>query len=628
MTEAKRATTPPITRLAGSLAALMLLLSAGTVRAEDAGWRHGTSLIGSLKYPAGFTQFDYVNPTAPKGGVLRMADTGAFNNFNTVLAGTKGDLAPGIDLIYQRLTSTSLDEISAAYGEIAEALKYPEDFSSVTYRIRKEAKWHDGQPITPEDVVWSFEVTIANDPQRQFYYSHVKKAEVTGEREVTFTFDQAGNHELPQIVGELLILPKHWWTGKSADGAPRDISKTTLEIPLGSGPYKLKTFEPGRTIVYERVKDFWGEKLPFGIGQNNFDEIRYESFRDDTVELEAFKGDNYDFRVESSAKNWATAYDIPPQKDGRIVLQKFAERASGIMSGFIPNLRRPQFQDPKVRLALSYLFDFEELNRTIFFSQYEHIDSYFYPTELASKGLPEGIELDIPNAAKEKGPLTEEAFTKPFKNPVGGDPNLKRSNQREALRLLGEAGWVPQNGKLLNAKTKEPLKIELLINSPLYERIALPYRTALSAVGIDMTIRQVDTSQFVNRIRKRDYDMIIAGWGQSLSPGNEQLEYFGSASADQEATKNYAGIKNPAVDYVINRIIYSKGREELVAATKALDRILLWNHYVVPGWTLSATRVARWDRFSYPEKLPKYSFGFPTIWWYDEAKAAKTGGKR
>jgi microcin C transport system substrate-binding protein len=598
--------------------------------AEDAPtWHFGESLVGTVKYQPGFQKFDYVNPDAPKGGTLRLGETGTFDNFNPVVGNSKGNIAPGIGLIYQRLTTQSLDEVSAQYGEIADAWHYPADFSSVTYRIRPEAKWWDGTPITAEDVVWSFEAATANDPQQQFYYSHVKKAEATAEREVTFTFDQAGNRELPFICGEVLVLPKHWWTGKDANGTPRDVSKTTLELPMGSGPYKVKSYEVGRTLTLERVKDFWGEKLPAGVGQNNFDQIRYEFFRDDEVQLQAFKGDNYDIRIEPSAKHWATEYDFPAKAAGRVVLDRFPQpmQGSGVMTGFIPNLRRPLFQDDRVRLALSYLFNFEEINRTIFFGQYEHIDSYFYPTILMSRGLPEGRELEILQEAKAKGGVPDEVFTQPFKNPVGGDTTAFRKNQREALRLLNAAGWVAEGNNLVNAKTKEPFKFEFLINSPADERVLLPYQTALASIGIQMTIRNVDTSQFVNRVRKRDFDMIHTGWAQSLSPGNEQQEYFGSKSADQDGSKNYGGIKNPAIDFIIHEIIYNKGREDLVAATKALDRVLLWNHYVVPGWTLSYERIARWDRFSYPEPLPTYSIGMPTTWWYDVAKAAKTGGK-
>jgi microcin C transport system substrate-binding protein len=595
-------------------------------RADEPQWRHGASLMGTPKYPAGFAHFDYVNPKAPKGGLLRLSETGTFDSFNPVLS-SKGTPAAGIGMIYEQLMTASLDEVSTEYGEIADALKYPDDFSWVTYRLNPKARWHDGKPITPEDVVWSFDAIKSVNPSQAFYYQHVVKAEATGEHEVTFTFDQAGNRELPHIVGQLTVLPKHWWTGIGADGKPRSIAETTLEPPLGSGAYRVKSFDAGRTVVYERVKDHWGADLPTHVGTANFDEIRYEYFRDETVELEAFKGDAYDVRLENTAKNWATAYDFPARKEGRVVLDKIPERGRGIMVGFVPNLRREKFTDPRIRLALSYALPFEDMNRTMFFDQYERVSSYFYPTELAATGLPEGAELAILKEAEKAGPIPPEVFTKVFANPVTADGRSERANLRAALDLFAAAGWVNKGGKLVDAKG-EPFRIEFLMNGPNFERVGVRYREQLAKIGVELTIRSVDSSQYVNRVRNRDYDMIYTGWAESLSPGNEQLNYFGSAAADREASQNYAGIRNPAVDALVKRVIFAKDRAELVAASRALDRVLLWNHYVVPGWTLAATRMARWDRFSHPDPLPTYSTGFPTIWWYDAAKAAKTGAAK
>ena len=608
--------------LAAGLVATLLAGLPATARADDPPWRHGAVLLGELKYPADFKRFDYVNPDAPKGGTLRLSTEGTFDSFNPILA--KGNPALGLGLVYQSLMTQSLDEASAEYGDVAEALQYPDDFSWAKYRLREGARWHDGKPITPDDVVWSFKMAIELSPGQAFYYKHVKSVDVTGEREITFTFDGPGNRELPQIVGQLMVLPKHWWTGTGPDGKPRDITRTTLEIPLGSGPYRIKSFNAGQNITYERVKDFWGKDLPVYVGQNNFDEIRYEYFLDDQVEFEAFKGDVFDYRVETSAKNWATAYDFPARRDGKVVMQKFDERGYGLMLGFLPNLRRPLFQDERIRRALDYALPFEEMNRTIFFGQYERIPSYFYPTELGARGLPEGQELAILNEAKAKGPIPEDAFTKPYANPVSGDPKAERANLGEAVKLLGEAGWKIQGTKLVNAKG-EPFRVELLLNGPVYDRVAARYRDQLAKIGVELAVRIVDDSQYINRVRNRDYDMILTGWAQSLSPGNEQSDFFGSEAADRPASRNYVGIKNPVVDYLIERIKYAKDRAELVAATRALDRVLLWNHYVIPGWTLTSTRTARWDRFGYPAQLPKYSFGFPTIWWWDAAKAAKIG---
>ncbi|MCC2110743.1 MAG: ABC transporter substrate-binding protein, partial [Hyphomicrobiales bacterium] len=360
-------------------------------------------------------------------------------------------------------------------------------------------------------------------------------------------------------------------------------------------------------------------------GANNFDEIRYEYFRDDTVALEAFKADTYDWREESMAKNWATAYDIPARRDGRIVLEMFPERGRGLMVGFIPNLRRAKFADPKVRAALSYALDFEEMNRTIFYGQYSRIDSYFFGTELAASGLPEGKELEILEAVR--GEVPEEVFTTEFRNPVAGDANSLRANLREAVRLFAEAGWSIKAGHLVNDRTGESFTIEYLLNGPSFEKVALRYKDSLKRIGVDMTVRIVDTSQFINRVRTNDFDVIYTGWDETLSPGNEQRDYFGSEAADREGSRNHGGIKNAAVDKLIERVVFATDRDDLIAATRALDRVLLWNRYVVPGWTLPATRVARWDRFSHPDPLPLYSEGFPTIWWWDAEKAAKVSGR-
>ncbi|WP_127088755.1 extracellular solute-binding protein [Aquabacter cavernae] len=588
--------------------------------AASAPFRFATSLMGQPKYPPDFKHFDYVNPNAPKGGLVRFAESGTFDSFNAIVP--RGAVSAGIGLIYDTLTTQSRDEVATAYGLIAEGLSYPEDFSSVTYRLRADARWHDGKPITPEDVVWSFDVITKNSPGQAFYYRHVKDVQKTGEREVTFTFDQGGNRELPQIVGEMLVLPKHWWTGTDGAGKARDITQGTLEPPLGSGAYRIKSFVPGRSVSYERVKDYWAKDLPVNVGANNFDDIRYEYFRDDTVELEAFKADQYDFRVETSAKNWATAYDFPAKADGRVILETFENKASGVMQAFVPNLRRAKFQDQRVRRALNYALDFESMNHTLFFDQYTRINSYFSGTELASSGLPTGMELEILNTVKDKVP--PEVFTKPFTNPVNKAEDGRRANLRAASELLKQAGYQVKGKQLVDAKG-EPFTIEILINSPPFERVALFYKPGLERLGIAVSVRMVDSSQYINRVRARDFDMIIAAWGQSLSPGNEQRDSWGSESAKREGSRNYAGIANPAVDALIDKVIYARSREELVASTQALDRVLLWNDYVVPAWTLRYTRTARWDRFSRPETLPRYSYEFPTIWWWDAAKAAKVG---
>ena len=363
--------------------------------AQEAPWRHGAALLDEPKYPAGFKHFDYVNPNAPRGGLVRLGAQGTFDSFNIAVAGVKGTPEQGIGLVFETLTTASLDEPSASYGLLAEAFSFPADFTSVSFRLRPEARWHDGRPVTADDVIFSFEVLKENSPTYAFYYKNVVKAEKLGEREVRFSFDEAGNRELPQIMGQLTVLPKHWWEGTAPDGRKRDVTQTTLEPPLGSGPYRVKSFEAGRTASYERVPDYWGANLNVNVGQNNFDEIRYEYYRDGTVLLEAFKGDRIDFRSENSARAWATGYDFPARKEGRVVLEEFPIRSTGVMQAFVFNLRRDKFKDPRVRRAFNYAFDFEDMNRALFFGQYKRINSYFEGLELASSGLPEGQERVI-----------------------------------------------------------------------------------------------------------------------------------------------------------------------------------------------------------------------------------------
>ena len=590
-------------------------------------WKHGLSLFGEPKYPADFKHFDYVNPQAPVGGTVRQIANGTFDNFNMVIAGIKGTLANGLDLITESLTTPALDEISTDYGLLAEAVSYPADRASVTYRLRAKARWHDGKPVTAEDVVWSFDTLMKNAPNYAAYYRHVKKAEKTGERDVTFHFDGPGNRELPQIVGQLPILPKHWWEGTDAKGRKRDVTQTTLEPPLASGPYRLKEFSAGRTIIYEKVADYWAKDLNVMIGTNNFQAVRYEYYRDSTVALQAFKGDQVDWRSENSAKNWATGYDFPAVREKKVVLEKFPIRNVGAMQAFAFNIRRNKFKSPHLRRAFNYAFNFEEMNRQLFYSQYQRINSYFDGTELASSGIPKGQELDILKAVQgEVKPefMPAEMFTAPYTNPVSGSAQKLRDNLRHALRLLRQAGYVVENTKLVNSKTKEPLVVELLVNDPSLERVMLFYKPSLERLGIGVSVRTVDPAQYENRMRQWDFDIIIASWGESLSPGNEQRSYWSSAAADIPGSRNLIGIKNPAVDKLIDKIIYAKDRPGLVAATHALDRVLLWNFYVVPQWNYPFQRTARWDRFEHPANMPKYgAAAFPNIWWWDAAKAAK-----
>jgi microcin C transport system substrate-binding protein len=590
--------------------------------AQSKNWKHGLSLFGQLKYPAGFKNFDYVNPSAPQGGAVRQIAFGTFDNFNSVVSGVKGSIALGTELFTETLTTPALDEISTEYGLLAEAVSHPDDFSSVTYRLRANARWHDGKPVTPEDVIFSFDTFKTNSPQLGAYYRHVVKAEKTAEREIKFTFDGPGNRELPQIVGQLPVLAKHWWEGSDKSGNKRDVTATTLEPPLGSGPYRLNEFAPGHTLVYEKVADYWGKDVNVIIGTRNFQQIRFEYFRDSTVALEAFKGDQVDWRTENSAKNWATSYDFPAVRDKRVVLEEFPVRNFGSMQAFVLNIRRDKFKDPRVRRAFNFAFDFEAMNRTVFFGQYKRISSYFEGTELASSGLPEGKEFEILQTVRDQVPA--ELFTKPYSNPIGGNPQAVRDNFREALALFSDAGYEIRDTKLVNAKTGELFSVEFLVDDPSTERFVLFYKPWLERIGMVVNTRVVDSAQYENRLRQWDYDIIIASWGQSLSPGNEQRDFWSSAAADQPGSRNLIGIKNPAIDTLIDRVIFTKDRADLVAATKALDRVLLWNFYVVPQWTYGKVRSARWDRFGRPDDMPKYGLAaFPTIWWWDADRAAK-----
>lgn len=620
------------TALIGRVFAVALCLAAvpAAVRAASEGgpWAHAFTLMGEPKYPPDFKHFDYADPKAPKGGLVRLGAQGGYDNFNLVVSGLKGDLEGGIAQIYDTLMTESADEPFTSYGLLAEGLRLADDLSSVTYRLRETARWHDGTPITPEDVVWSFETLKANSPFYAAYYQTVTKGEVTGPHEVTFTFAEKGNRELPQVLGQLRVLPKHWWTGKDAQGRQRDATQTTLEIPLGSGPYRLAKFEPGRSATYERVPDYWGADLPVNAGRNNFGTMRNEYFRDSTVLIEALKGELYDFRQENIARNWATAYDdFPAVKEGRLIKEEFPDRGNGIMQAFVFNTRKAKFADERVRRAFNLAMNFEEMNRSLFFGLYKRIDSYFFGSELASSGLPQGEELAILQEVKDKVPPA--VFTTPYANPQNATPDAVRGNLREAVCLLKEAGYELRDGRMTDVRTGEPLTVEFLEFQSVFERVILPFSAQLKLIGIQTSLRVIDQAQYQNRLRAFDFDVTTSSWGESLSPGNEQREYWGSAAAEKQGSRNLIGIRDPAIDTLIERVIYAKDRPGVLAATHALDRVLLAHNFVVPQWASNVARTLRWNRFAHPATLPLYgSSGFPTTWWYDEALAAKTGAPR
>ena len=614
---------------AGLLACLALPARAQAPSAGDGQWTHALTLMGTPKYGPDFKHFDYANPQAPKGGLVRLGAQGGFDNFNLVVSGLKGDLEGGIALLYDTLTTESLDEPFTSYGLLAEAVRVAPDLGSVTYRLREAARWHDGKPVTPEDVIWSFDTFKANSPSYAAYYHNVTKAEATGPREVTFTFSETGNRELPQVVGQLRVLPKHWWTGQDAAGKARNVTETSLEPPLGSGPYRLARFEPGRTATYERVADYWGRDLPVNAGRNNFGTQRYEYFRDGTVLVEALKGDLYDFRAENIARNWATAYDdFPAVKDGRLIKQEFPDRGNGNMQAFVFNLRKDKFKDERVRRAFNLAMNFEEMNKALFYGLYKRIDSYYFGSELAaSANLPEGEERALLESVRDRVPAS--VFTERYRNPVNDGPEAVRKNLREAVGLLREAGYEQRDGRMVDKKTGEPLTVEFLEFQNTFERVILPFSAQLKLIGIGATLRVIDQAQYQNRMRGFDFDITTSSWAESLSPGNEQREYWGSTAADRPGTRNIAGIKDAGIDALVEKVIFAPNRDGVLAATRALDRVLLAHHYVVPQWASNVSRTLRWNRFAHPETLPLYgSSGFPTTWWYDEAAATKTGVPR
>ena len=581
-------------------------------------WVHGLSLFGDLKYPAGFKNFNYVNVNAPKGGEVRLGTSGTYDSLNPFII--KGAPASGLGLTYDMLTTQSYDEPFAMYGLVAESMRHPADKSWVEFRLRKEARFHDGRPITPEDIIFSFNTLKEKGaPLYRFYYANVVKVEKTGAHSVRFRFNVKNNRELPLIMGELPILPRHYWLGKDASGKARRFEETTLEKPLGSGPYRIAQAVPGRSIVYERVPNYWGRDLAVSRGQNNFNRIRYDYYRDEAVELEAFKAGRSNFRIERSAKNWATAYkNLPAVKNGAIKLEVLKEGSPARMQGFVFNLRREKFKNRWVRRAFNYAFDFEWMNQNTFFGQYQRLNSYFYGSpDLASSGVPKGDALALLKPYRDQ--LPKSVFTRPFKNPTGGEARL-RKNLRTAQRLLELAGWKVKNGVLTNVQTGEKMKVEFLSNDPTDERLTGPYIQALKRLGVQASVRVADSAQYQNRLRDYDFDIIIDIWAQSESPGNEQREYWGCKAANSPGSRNTGGICDPVIDKLIEKVIFVSNRQELVTATHTLDRALLHNYYLVPHFTRVGNAVAHAKTIKRPARLPAYAFSFPAIWWYEAAK--------
>ncbi|NRH29769.1 extracellular solute-binding protein [Pseudomonas sp. MS19] len=592
----------------GHCSAVLLLSLASIVQAAP---QHALTLYGEApKYPADFKHFDYVNPDAPKGGTLRQAGFGGFDSLNPFI--NKGVSADDLGLMYDTLTTHSLDEPFSEYGLVAEKIEKAPDNSWVRFFLRKEARFNDGQPLTAEDVKFTFETLMEKGaPMYKGYYADVDKVEIEGPHQVRFVFKHAGNRELPLIVGQLPVLPKHYW-------ADKDFARGNLDIPVGSGPYKISEVQAGRSIVYERVKDYWGKDLAVNRGFYNFDKMRIDYYRDNTVALEAMKAGQFDFWLETSAKNWATAYNNSAVANGQLIKEEIRNYNPTGMQGFIFNIRRPLFKDPRVREALGLLFDFEWANKQLFNGAYTRTDSYFDNSELAAQGLPSPAELKLLEPLREQIP--PKVFTDEFINPVTDASGMIRDHQRRAYQLLQEAGWRVVDDKMVDAQGN-PVSFEFLLAQTEFERVLLPFKRNLADLGIELVIRRVDVSQYINRLRSRDFDMIVGGFGQSNSPGNEQREYWHSSSADNPGSRNFIGLKDPAIDTLVEGLIKADSRENLINYTRALDRVLLWGHYVIPNWHITTWRVAYWHKLEHPQVTPQYDIGLNT-WWVREVTTA------
>lgn len=599
------------------VAGLLLCLYPAAADAQEGVKLHALTLADAPKYGPDFKHLDYVNPDAPRGGTLNVGATGTFDSLNPyIVKGTPAALAG----LIETLTLSPDDDSLTEYGLIAESMEVAEDRSWVIFNLRPEARWHDGQPITADDVVFSLNILVEKgDPRFRYYYADVAQVEKLSDHRVKFKFKRAGNRELPVIMGQLPVLPKHWW-------ATRKFEDVLLEAPLGSGPYKLGKFDLGRSYTMERVPDYWGRNLPINVGTSNYDRTIVSYFQDPQVQLEAFKAGALDIRPnENSAKRWATDYNFPAVKDGRVKVEKIAHKNPAGIQGFIFNLRKPLFQDRKLREAMIYAYDFEWSNKALFFDQYSRTRSFFQNSDMEARGLPSPEELEVLNPLKDQVP--PEVFTAEYNPPVTDGSGNARDNLGKAAALLDEAGWKVENGK--RVKDGKTLGFEFITDDPAIERFALPFTQNLARIGIDATVRIVDSAQYQSRMEDYDFDMTSEIWGQSLSPGNEQREFWGTAAADSPGSRNTIGIKNPAVDKLIEEIVNAPTRHDLIIRCRALDRVLQWNYYLVPNFHLAAFRVAYWDKFGMPAKRPDplYLYG-GSAWWIDPTKEAALASKK
>lgn len=575
---------------------------------------HAVAMHGNAKYGPDFKQFDYTSHEAQKGGAIQLHSIGTFDSLNPYAP--KGNPAGDLDLIYDTLTVSSADEPFTQYGLLAKTIEYPADRSWVIFHLDPEARFHDGVALTAADVEFSFHLLMEKGlPFFSFYYADVINVEVLDRHRVKFNFRPGTSPETLLITGQLPVLPKHFWQD-------RDFAGSALITPLGSGPYRVARVDPGRSISYERVKDYWGENKPTRKGMYNFDRITIDYYRDDVVALEAFKAGEYDYRYEQTAKLWATGYDSVALRNGRIVKEDIGHHNPSGMQGFVFNLRKPLFQNSSLRQAIGLAFDFEWTNRNLFYGAYKRSSSFFSNSELASSGLPSPAELALLEPFRDQLPVR--VFTDAFQVPVSDGDQYNRTNLRAAKKLLDEAGYKVVNNQLMTPDGKQPVTFEILLFNPAFERVANPFAQNLKKLGIHVRISRVDTSQYINRLRSFDFDMVTQVFPQSMSPGNEQRDYWSSQAANTPGSRNLIGITSPAVDALVDHIIQAQTREELVTACHALDRVLLNMHYVVPHWHTSVHRIAYWDKFMHPEVSPEYDPVYSTglmTWW---AKPAST----
>ena len=590
---------------------IIIFLSFSSLVKAEINLSHAIAMHGDPKYSEDFKNVDYSNPYAPKGGKVIFSSTGSYDSFNPFIL--KGNAAAGIGNLYETLTTNSSDEAFTEYGLIAKTIEWPDDRSWVAFTIRDEAVWHDGKKIIPEDVIWTFNTLMEKGhPFYKYYYGDVVEVIQENENKVRFNFKGNTNLELPLIVGQLPVLPKHYWFNKNFE-------ETTLDIPIGSGPYKIKNFDAGRSITYELDPNYWGKDIPIKKGTENFGVIRYEYYKDRSIEREAFKSGDIDLFSENTSKDWATSYDTPAVQNGLIKKELIEHQNPQGMQAFAFNTRREIFKKRHVRKALSYAFDFEWTNKNLFYNAYKRTNSFFENSELASTGLPSEIELEYLNIYMDQ--LPKEVFKEVFNPPKTDGSGFMRSELQKATSLLQKSGWELVDGKLINEQSGKKFEFEILLVSPAFERIVLPFKNNLAKLGINVSVRTIDSAQYQNRLDTFDFDMIVSTFPQSLSPGNEQRNFWGSNAADTNGSRNIIGIKNTVIDLLIEKVISAKNREDLIHATRALDRVLLWGHYVIPQWHISAYRTLYWDIFDKPSVRPKYSLGTNT-WWIDPKKAS------